>query len=412
MKQLLCLCFFLLAIASCDESCFEASDKLMSSNCSDLTSILEDEAVQIAINFRNQLEPTTRNSFVDNNLVSVSPIGRSSFNNFTRGNGTGINLPDTAAYVINFPDSGGYVIVSANKLVGDVLAYVEDGNLYSLADIDNPGLRFYFENLADYYMEQLKSPIYDTIPGPRDNPVACPLFTDSLISPLLKTKWGQGHPYNKYCTDSTGVVCPTGCVATAIGQLAAYHEHPDSCGNHFFDWFWMTLMVVPTYDDAVEGVAWLMQDIGRITHTEYNQDGSGVRINYVIPCLDSLGYNHRESIEPYDFDICLSEIANERPVLVKGNNGDSQNSHIWVIDGILIRSAHATFLSGSKEVAVRTHITNYVHCNWGWEGSQNGYFISGVFDSSRKEAESTITRGDFSQNVGMWYGIYPKITEQ
>lgn len=50
-----------------------------------------------------------------------------------------------------------------------------------------------------------------------------------LKAPLLKTLWGQSWDYNdkvsKYCDADTDQA-PVGCVATAMGQLMAYHKKP------------------------------------------------------------------------------------------------------------------------------------------------------------------------------------------
>lgn len=52
--------------------------------------------------------------------------------------------------------------------------------------------------------------------------------------PLLETKWGQGCYYNEKCPECfEGQNCEescgrtwVGCVATAMGQIMKYHEHP------------------------------------------------------------------------------------------------------------------------------------------------------------------------------------------
>ncbi|MCI2107743.1 MAG: C10 family peptidase [Bacteroidales bacterium] len=96
--------------------------------------------------------------------------------------------------------------------------------------------------------------------------------------------------------------------------------------------------------------------------------------------------------------------------LIAGNSYDIANSHAWNIDGYKLKtvttlenrySGVTNELLSSKVKSVKT--TCMVHCNFGWGGSFNGYFASGVFDLGNKEAEFD----DISQKKGKtnykWY---------
>lgn len=41
--------------------------------------------------------------------------------------------------------------------------------------------------------------------------------------------------------------------------------------------------------------------------------------------------------------------------------------------------------------------SKYVHCNWGWGGADNGYFLEGVYDTDK--GVEYPTRYDFRYNV-------------
>ena len=55
----------------------------------------------------------------------------------------------------------------------------------------------------------------------------------------VPVQWGQYVPYNLYCP--TGM--PTGCLATALAQVMAYHKYPSSYNGYNFNW---TLMLSVT----------------------------------------------------------------------------------------------------------------------------------------------------------------------
>ena len=52
----------------------------------------------------------------------------------------------------------------------------------------------------------------------------------TAVAPLIKTKWGQGAPYNNMCPEYTvgGTTrrYVTGCVATSMAQVMNYHGYP------------------------------------------------------------------------------------------------------------------------------------------------------------------------------------------
>lgn len=388
--------FSFFVIVNCTDGFIE--EGMLSNGGNFPTKISLEEAIAYAKSMRSQSFSSTRNAISNSDVASVAVWGMNQDFKTRSGNAI-VDLPDTMMYVVNFADSAGFVIVSADTRAGTVLACVEKGNFNFNDSIGNKGLNFFMARLKKHLIGVFSDSISHPDPSPHDPP----FIIDSLISPLLVTKWGQNDPYNMYCPVKNDTICPTGCVATAIAQLATYHEHPDSCREHVYDWFWMKLMPVPTYDEAKKSTARLMRDIGDITNTDYQPKESGCDNSRIAPCLSFLGYNH--AFGNYDFGTCYNELENNRPVLVYGI--DSVNGgHIWVIDGILIQSHHVLVGFGNSTIG-RIHIQRLVHCNWGFNGNFNGYFLSDVFDTSKRVRESDVTRGNYSVGVRMWYNICP-----
>ncbi|MDR1759709.1 MAG: C10 family peptidase, partial [Fibrobacter sp.] len=55
--------------------------------------------------------------------------------------------------------------------------------------------------------------------------------------------------------------------------------------------------------------------------------------------------------------------------------------HAWVIDGYLTKE-----LKYKAQIGMRVYnmvsSENYLHHNWGWNGSDNGYYASGIFNTN------------------------------
>ena len=53
------------------------------------------------------------------------------------------------------------------------------------------------------------------------------------------------------------------------------------------------------------------------------------------------------------------------------STGTYIGAHEWVIDGAL---AQRKVIDGKEQICF------LYHCNWGWNGNSNGYFLSGAFN--------------------------------
>lgn len=97
---------------------------------------------------------------------------------------------------------------------------------------------------------------------------------------------------------------------------------------------------------------------------------------------------------------CLKSVRLQ--IQVKGSKPNSNYGHARVLDGGLVRSKHVKNFGGDSYT--RIDIQRLVHCNWGENGSQDGYFHSDILD---RELGVDITRTAYSQNVQIYYEIYP-----
>lgn len=208
------------------------------------------------------------------------------------------------------------------------------------------------------------------------------------VEPMVTTRWGQGTPYNLLCPTTTGqfgVVsyCLTGCVATAMAQILAYHKAPIH-GHGTRTIYYPTGNVYGTpvtadfggttyqYDqmldsysgsytpEAAQAVAQLMQACGVASNMMYGVNGSGAYTTDAAAGLrEYFGMSNARALVREKFtkqvwmDLVYSEIAKRQPILYGGSDA-SMGGHAFVLDGY--------------------NEDGLVHVNWGWEGDEDGYY--------------------------------------
>ena len=293
-----------------------------------------------------------------------------------------------AFYIFNGTE-GGWVIVSAEDASTPILGYSDKGSL-------DPGrVSSNFRHWVKGYEE-----------GIRDARIANKKATTE-VKALWKTagyrtkassqiildtpEWGQDSPYNDLCPQVVegGKThrAVTGCVATAMAEVIRYWEWPEhgtgtiggytyrsdysvnvtinsySIDSHFYDYSLMPFKYNGAETSAQKNaVAQLMHDCGVMVEAMYNYGtGTGAYSENIANALITymsyaptarliyrLAYTDAEWTK-----ILEKEIDNGRPVLY-GANDPKAGGHQFVCDGYDTK--------------------DYVHINWGWNASGNGFF--------------------------------------
>lgn len=202
------------------------------------------------------------------------------------------------------------------------------------------------------------------------------------IAPLIKTRWGQGVPYNLLCPTIGGLHCQTGCVATAMAQIMNFYQFPalsegipayqtasvsvDSLPPVAFDWAHMLDQYNSTASVAEqEAVAQLMQYCGAAVQMDYGVGSSAawegdaaralVRYFGYAPSVHEIFRNMygRTAWE----NLLYKELSAGYPVFYSGM--PSGYLHQFVCDGY-------------KE--------GKFHFNLAWQFSQDGYYSLSAID--------------------------------
>lgn len=213
---------------------------------------------------------------------------------------------------------------------------------------------------------------------------------DTYVGPLLSSSWNQTRPYNNWCPEDAGNEdghALTGCVATATAQVMYYWKHPVqgrrshsymsqtygelgvNYDTSFYDWDNMRNSVTVWSGQAsVDAVAKLCYEVGVIMDMSYSAASSGAyehsggmlkRRSAQQGLAEHFYYNpgmfadFKEGYTDAEWDTIISnELNAERPIIYTGSS--STGGHAFVIDGY---DPEGLF-----------------HVNWGWGGSNNGYY--------------------------------------
>ncbi len=299
---------------------------------------------------------------------------------------------EPAVYVFDTPASGeGYLIVSAESEAPALLGYSDRGSVR--AETMPPSMRYWLET----YTRQIEAARQSGVMRATARPAR------DAIAPLCKTHWNQDAPYNDLCPMDNGKRSVTGCVATALAQVMAYHQWPEKgTGSKSYSWNGQTLTVnygETTYDwanmldtytsTATEAqrnaVATLMYSCGVSVSMDYSSSESGASSLEVVKALaDYFGYDKgvrylsRDNYGLVDWEnIVYSQLTDYGPVQYSGQS--SEGGHSFVCDGY------------SSD--------GYFHFNWGWGGLSDGYYLLTALDPMSQGIGGSTSGFNFDQDI-------------
>ncbi len=288
----------------------------------------------------------------------------------------------TGYYAFNRGEADGFIIVAADDCFDHaVLGYADHGTF----DTENmpANMRWWLGE----YDRQLKAAQKNGIVSKGVN-VKSVQTERAEITPLLTSQWNQASPYNNLCPTYDGQKCPTGCVATALAQIAYYYKYPEKgTGSHSYEWMINYVSqgtlsadfsarsydfeaMTDVYNNSssqasCEAVAQLMYDIGIASEMQYAPLSSGtVTINGAKGMVRNFDYDKSVVVLQRNYykddewvEILYSSLAELVPLYYSGVN--DEGGHAFVFDG---------------------YRDGYFHINWGWGGVSDGYFLVDALD--------------------------------
>lgn len=284
------------------------------------------------------------------------------------------NNPEEAyVYVYNRKTADGFVVVSGETGTVPVIAFSRDRN-FDMEDM-SPGTRA----LMQGWCRQIKAA--------RESNHASVASKDSeenvegrVVIKHDTPLWGQTVPYNLEAPVFDGEQCVTGCVATAMSIVAYCNRYPVS-GTGTIPEYTYGGVTIPSqelgraydYDNMLmdysggyseeqgKAVAALMKDMGVAVKMEYGVGESGAYDYLVMPALtEHFGYSkntllvNAESYDGAEWNAILMEnIDKYGPTYYRGQG--MSGGHAFVLDGYTEKG--------------------YFSINYGWNGSNNGYYM-------------------------------------
>ncbi len=258
-------------------------------------------------------------------------------------------------HAFNASDDG-FVIVSGDDSTIPILGYSDTGRINgnNMPTALKRLLESYAGTRADATMSDVKSD----------------------IQPMLKTKWGQREPYNNKTplyTDEDGKEYhyPTGCVATAMAQVLYYYQWPRR-----------TTATIPAYDEgeaqAPIDFQWnAMQDVYDEKASQASQDAVATLMRYCAYALrSSFGTTTTASNTEWLYMALYRYFGfDKQPLSILKRSHVDENEFFNTIYGELSQG-HPVIMGGdSHEFVCDGYQANYYHINWGWDGSEDGYFL-------------------------------------
>ena len=262
-----------------------------------------------------------------------------------------------AYYVFNNANGKGFAIIPSDDRLGNVIGYSTTGEITD--SIPTP-----LSNLLADYTAAVQTITVDSV----DLKVKYPNRPKAFVKPVIGCQWNQTSPWNMYTPLINGSHAPVGCVATAMSQVLYFHKWPkerpegmykgdDAYGLDYYDWD----AILPKYTGGssanshnASAVATLCRDVGQAVSMWYGAQGSSSEEGKAWRAFENkFGYSVRfieKDVMPgTDF---LQTVYNEL----------SAGYPIFVIGG-----DHAFVYEGYDE-------NGLVYVNWGWAGSQDGYY--------------------------------------
>lgn len=332
-----------------------------------------------------------------------------------------ITLSQESYYVFPNANSKGFTIVSGDDRLPEIVGYSSQGS-YDENNLPEGFVSFMeaYQNLYNKVnlgdAEALKN--LAEIKAWRNKKNASATST-SAVAPLLgNIEWDQTSPYNNMCPRYDSVhVAATGCVATAMAQVMAYYKYPKQLKAD-----------IPGYVNRWNGIP---MEIPTITREEgiydwdnmlpkYNKEanatqqqkdavaklmyhcGAAVQMNYGPESAAAVSATKLAKYFGYDADLMMdlnrstftldkwmqiidTELAAGRPVLYGGQASDG--GHQFICDG---KDGEGLY-----------------HINWGWSGSQNGFFDLSLLNPEKGGTGSGNSTEGYNRSCSITIGIAP-----
>lgn len=295
-------------------------------------------------------------------------------------------------HIINY-EGGGFAIISGDNRIEPMLAYADEGT-FGDNELDYPeGLTLWINHIKStigYIRENNVAAPEEII----DHWKACEVYGKSrvvpdetlecehgetventIVGPLLSTKWDQVEPYNltmpTIICDGNPKFSYVGCVFVAVAQIMKYWEYPTN-----YNWTSMpdttaSLSMFNLFNDLQTAYE---------KNATIDRDCDGTEASYIhVPNLlkNEFGYKSATIVDYGSMTVKNELLSHQRPLLMRGV---SDKGHLWVCDG----AHYWTVCNVNSNGDIGAYVYLHFHMNWGWGGNYDGWYTSGNFNIPQK----------------------------
>lgn len=231
----------------------------------------------------------------------------------------------------------------------------------------------------------------------------------SQVLPMLTnySYWHQKSPFNdlyptkrKYGFFGPRRRASAGCFPLAIAKLLTHFKTPNEFYYNGYLVNWNALNLNYNFESRKSSASHLLKGISDICNCWYFYGGTFTFPGKAANAMRVLGLNNAKTYR-YSWDRVTMMLDKACPIIIYAmHNIDITSSHAWNIDGYKIKERQITkrfFLGGIlQSEETQTESLSMVHCDFGWGGTSNGYYVSGIFNrkDSRIEYDANSTSSE------------------
>ena len=354
-------------------------------------------------------------------IANVDVLRRSAIQTRIGETETPIGL-DTLMYVVNFANDNGFALVAADKRTEPIFALVDEGNFNfdQLEKEENDMFLTFIDDAIYMELEDIKNFKGDNV---LTKATSKDWTINTQYAPILKTKWGQGdkekdpNSYGKYCPNKVA-----GCTVIAAAQILSHYQTPGHVNWSYngsggsADLHWTQIisdcekyggkLTSPAAAQSLNEVAHLCRYLGIAIGVDYKSKGeTSGKSSKVVDWFNDWSGLKASKLKEYDANKIITAIKNGTPVYAGGYSKKKKflgittkryGGHAWVYDG---------YISATKDGERK----DLIHCNWGWNGLRDGYYISKVFntnnDAEIKDYELTRNGTEYYYQFKLEYSV-------
>ena len=345
----------------------------------------------------------------------------------------------SSVYIINFKNNAGFAIASADINLPPVLCITDTGSFHAGDELPFGVLAMLsrLDNTTSRNANRSSGPSpWLNFPEDSVNVVWSTIRVENIQGNKIRSRWAQRHRFNNLCPYVGANHAPVGCVPVAVGQIMYYYGKNAVYNNFSYDWSKMRFVVdsnsCPTFLSGWSGVTHLLYALGDSTNLRAKYDSTSTTApDSLIPrTFTNFGYSNGGVRSNYRYWDQTVEIVHGHPVIVVGYRTQGYATHPDLQVDTFYRNGHAwitdQFLRVLRNVTVYDKTTGevlysedlyqyYLHCNWGWGGAYNGFFLTEEFNymdsltmSTKSEIDTTIVEGtSYKYILRQYTGIRP-----